>query len=68
MSENNINTSSNNIPIQNPNLNPYEGSKLDLNLAKHQVVGVINSIEDTIYKKEEQRDYKMKSNFLINFF
>lgn len=47
----------------NENVQQQESSKGELNHAKHQVIGVINSIEETIYKKEEQRDYKMKSKF-----
>jgi len=46
------------------NTYPYDSSKGELNQAKHQVIGVINTIEETIYKKEEQRDYKMKSKLL----
>jgi hypothetical protein len=38
-----------------------DGSKRDINIAKFIVDNVIGCIEDSVQKKEEQRDYKMKS-------
>ena len=41
--------------------NPADSSKNELFSAKSHVVKEINTVEEAIYKKEEQRDYKMKS-------
>ncbi len=41
-----------------------EGSKRDINVAKFIIDNVIGGIEETVVKKEEQRDYKMKSIFI----
>lgn len=38
-----------------------DGSKRDINIAKFIVDNVIGGVEDSVQKKEEQRDYKMKS-------
>lgn len=42
-----------------------EGSRRDLQISKFIVKNVISEIEDAIIKKEEQRDYKMKSKINI---
>jgi hypothetical protein len=46
-------------------INMVEGSKRDIGNSKFIVKSTINSVEDFVYKKEEQRDYKMRSNEII---
>jgi hypothetical protein len=41
-----------------------DGSKRDINIAKFIVDNVIGGVEDSVQKKEEQRDYKMKSKLI----
>jgi hypothetical protein len=38
-----------------------DNSRRDIHIAKFIVDNVIGGIEDSVHKKEEQRDYKMKS-------
>jgi len=47
-----------------------EGTRKDISLAKFLIDTVIGGIEDTVVKKEEQRDHKMKSilNLILSGF
>lgn len=56
------------ISLENSeNIQLIESSRRDIQISKFVVKNVISGVEDSVVKKEEQRDYKMKSKFFFVF-